>query len=83
MKVNSESEVAQSCQTLCDPMDCSTPGSPIPGILQARILEWGAIVIQIYSPNGNTEEAEVELFYEDLQDFLELTPLPQKISFSL
>ena len=73
----------QSCPTLCDPIDGSPPGSPIPGILQARILEWGAIVIQIYSPNGNTEEAEVELFYEDLQDFLELTPLPQKISFSL
>ena len=33
----------QSCLTLCDPMDCSLPGSPIPGILQARTLEWGAI----------------------------------------
>ena len=38
-----ESEVAQSCPTLCDPMDCSPPGSSIHGILQARILEWGAI----------------------------------------
>ena len=37
------SEVAQSCPTLCDPMDCSPPGSSIHGILQARILEWGAI----------------------------------------
>ena len=35
--------VAQSCPALCDPMDCSPPGSPIPGILQARTLEWGAI----------------------------------------
>ena len=33
----------QSCPTLCDPMDCSPPGSPVPGILQARTLEWGAI----------------------------------------
>ena len=38
----SESEVAQSCLTLCDPMDCSPPGSSAHGILQARILEWVA-----------------------------------------
>ena len=43
MKVKSESEIAQSCPTLIDPMDCSPPGSPVPGILQARTLEWGAI----------------------------------------
>ena len=43
MKVNSESEVAQSCLTLSDPMDCSLPGSSIHGIFQARVLEWGAI----------------------------------------
>ena len=41
MKVKSESEVAQSCPTLRDPMDCSPPGSPIHGIFQARVLEWG------------------------------------------
>ena len=39
----SESEVAQSCLTLCDPMDCSLPGSTLHGILQAGILEWVAI----------------------------------------
>ena len=39
----SESEVAQSCPTLCDPVDCSPPGSFVHGILQARILEWVAI----------------------------------------
>ena len=38
-----ESEVAQSCPTLCDPMDCSLLGSSIHGIFQARILEWVAI----------------------------------------
>ena len=41
--MESESEFAQSCPTLCDPMDCSLPGSSIHGILQARILEWVAI----------------------------------------
>ena len=43
MEVKSESEVAQSCQTLRDPVDCSLPGSSIHGIFQARVLEWGAI----------------------------------------
>ena len=45
MKVKSESEVAQSCPTLSDPMDCSLPGSSIHGIFQARVLEWGAIAL--------------------------------------
>ena len=39
----SEGEVAQSCLTLCDPMDCSLPGSSVHRIFQARILEWVAI----------------------------------------
>ena len=43
MKVKSESEAAQLCPTLSDPMDCSPPGSSIHGIFQARVLEWGAI----------------------------------------
>ena len=43
MKVKSESEFAQSCLTLCSPMDCSLPGSSAHGIFQARVLEWGAI----------------------------------------
>ena len=42
-KVSSESEVAQLCPTLCDPMDCSLPGSSLHGILQAKILECVAI----------------------------------------
>ena len=49
MKVKSESEVAQSCLTLSDPMDCSPPGSSIHGIFQARVLEWGAIAFSNYS----------------------------------
>ena len=43
MKVKSESEVAQSCLTLSDPMDCSPPGSSVHGIFRAGVLEWGAI----------------------------------------
>ena len=47
MNVKSESEVAQSCPTLCDPMDCSLPGSSVHGVFQARVLEWGAIAFSI------------------------------------
>ena len=43
MKMKSESEVAQLCPTLSDPMDCSLPGSSVHGIFQARVLQWGAI----------------------------------------
>ena len=43
MKVKSESEVAQSCLTPLDPMDCSPAGSSVHGIFRARVLEWGAI----------------------------------------
>ena len=43
MKMKSESEVAQSCPTLSDLMDCNLPGSSVHGIFQARVLEWGAI----------------------------------------
>ena len=43
MQVKSESEDPQSCPTLRHPMDHGLPGSPVPGIFQARVLEWGAI----------------------------------------
>ena len=43
IKVKSESEVAHSCLTLHDPMDCSLPGSSVHGIFQAKVREWGAI----------------------------------------
>ena len=42
-KGRSESEVSQSCPTLCDPMDCSLPGSSIHGIFQTTVLEWVAL----------------------------------------
>ena len=47
MKVESESEVAQLCPTLSNPMDCSLPGSSIHGIFQATVLEWGEVVIEV------------------------------------
>ena len=50
MKVKSESEVAQSCPILSDPMDCSLPGSSVRGIFQARVLEWVPL------PSPATEE---------------------------
>ena len=43
VQAKKESEVAQSCPTLCDPMDCSLPGFSVHGIFQARVLEWVAI----------------------------------------
>ena len=54
MKVESESEVAQLCPTLCDPMDCSLPGSSVHGIFQARVLEWVAIAFSCYAEETNT-----------------------------
>ena len=52
MKVKSESEVAQSCPNLSDPMDCSLPGSSVHGIFQARVLEWGAIAFSVQRPSN-------------------------------
>ena len=52
MKVKSESEVAQSCLTLSDPMDCNLPGSSVHGIFQARVLEWGAIAFSNIEMSG-------------------------------
>ena len=48
MKVKSESEVAQSCPTLSDLMDCSLPGSSVHGFFQAIVLEWGAIAFSTF-----------------------------------
>ena len=58
MKVKSESEVAQSCPTPSDPMDCGLPGSSVHGIFQARVLEWGAIAFSddpIYETARDTD----------------------------
>ena len=55
MKVKRESEVAQSCPTLSDPMDCSLPSSSIHGIFQARVLEWGAIAFSVTDRDGRQD----------------------------
>ena len=47
-------KLLQSCPTLCDPMDCSPPGSSIHGILQARVLKWGAIALLCFFFNNKT-----------------------------
>ena len=58
MKVKSESEIAQSCLTFRDPVDCSLPGSSAHRIFQARVLEWGAIAFSDTASN-------MQLFGED------------------
>ena len=59
MKVKSESEVAQSCPTLSDPMDCSLPGYSVHGIFQARVLEWGAIAFSAFFSEGPSKQVKV------------------------
>ena len=58
----SESEVAESCPTLSDPMDCSLPGSSVHGIFQARVLEWLAIAFSdLCAKNFNLVHSILEL----------------------
>ena len=64
-KLQKESEVAQACPTLCDPMDCSSPGFSIHGIFQARVLEWVAISFPRGSsqPRDQTRVSRIAGFY--------------------
>ena len=61
MKVKSESEVAQSCLTLSDPMDCSLPGFSIHGIFQATVLEWGAIAFSMTNLDSILKSSDITL----------------------
>ena len=61
MKVKSESEVAQLCPTLRDPMDCSLPGSSVHGIFQARVLEWGAIAFSVTNLDSILKNRDITL----------------------
>ena len=65
MKVKWESEVAQSCPILSNPMDCSLPGSSIHGIFQARVLEWGVIAFSVrhYGRSLNAEAVSYSLLH--------------------
>ena len=65
MKVKRESEVAQSCLTPCDPMDCSLPGSSVHGILQARVLEWGTIAFSVTLMHLSLNEEENGLTFKE------------------
>ena len=66
MKVKSESEVAQLCPTLSDPMDWSLPGFSIHGIFQARVLEWGAIAFSDDSPRHYIKKQESYIAHKGL-----------------
>ena len=57
--MKSQSEVAQSCPTLRDPMDCSLLGSSVHGIFQARVLKWGAIAFSEATVHGVTKESRL------------------------
>ena len=60
MKMKSESEVALSCPTLSDPMDCSPAGSSVHRIFQARVLEWGAIAFSENTLDGTKRNGSVK-----------------------
>ena len=66
IKSESESEVAQSCLTLCDLVDCSPPGSSVHGILQARVLGWVAIPFSMNFPDPGIEAASTALQADSL-----------------
>ena len=69
-KGKSESEVAQSCPTLSDPMDCSLPGSSVHGIFQARVLEWGAIAFSDTNHNSFKKYLNSQLLSLILSDYI-------------
>ena len=86
MKVKSESEVAQLCPTLSDPMDCSLRGSSVHGISQARVLEWGAIAFSEHKGWDVTRTSGSTLFACYSRCFLSPTfafqsPIMKRISF--
>ena len=58
----------QSCPTLCNPIDGLLPGSPVPGILQARTLEWVAISFSVVKVKSESEVAQLCLTLSDLMD---------------
>ena len=70
MKVKSESDIAQSCPTLSDPMDCSPPGPSVHGIFQARVLEWGAIAFSRTVILGKFKAKSIGLAKQFVEVFL-------------
>ena len=87
-KVKSESEVAQSCPALSDPMDCSPPGSSVHGIFQARVLEWSTIAFSMtYFYLEKTLTSYMSSYYlragSGHSHFESLIPVKSLTSFSL
>ena len=84
MKVKSENEVAQSCPTPSDPMDCSLPGPSVHGIFQARVLEWGAIAFSecdMYIPeNPHVQKKKSSLKITDLKENMGLGKTTQTLN---
>ena len=75
MKVKSESEVAQLCLTLSDPMNWSPPGSSVHGIFQARVLEWGAIAFSVCTHRFSQNRIQlVESDSTNWSEFLDVRP---------
>ena len=79
MKAKTESEVAQSCLTLHDPMDCSLPDSSVHEIFQARTLEWVAISFSLQRldslhilrlKNSGTDEVQILTLYLETLDWV-------------
>ena len=70
----SESEVAQMCPTLSNPMDYSPPGSSIHGIFQARVLEWGAIAFSANKAYTYSKEGELvfTISWKNVKDYVNL-----------
>ena len=91
MKVKTEREVAQSCLTPSDPMDCSLPGSSVHGICQPRVMEWGATAFSPrhhYPPtkfwaalHGCTGELRT-LFLRKMKGFLKVPLVPMSLVLS-
>ena len=86
INVKSESEVAQSCLTLCDPMDCSLPSSSVHGIFQARVLEWGAIafskeVLRLRNKNISNCVLFFFFFFQSLQRLTRALELNKWLQF--
>ena len=73
MKVKSQSEVAQSCLTPSDPMDCSLPGSPVHGLFQARVVEWVAIAFSKSEGQKEKRMSKNEQNLRDLKDTIKHT----------
>ena len=67
MKVKSQSEVAQSCPTLIDPMNYSLPGSSVHGSFQARVLEWGAIAFSLLYTYIHTKKKPTKTLFSDVK----------------